>query len=258
MDRRNFIAASGIASLAPLSTLTTAESAVQSTRQFIELRKYQMHIGPAQDRIHSFMSEVAIPAFNKIDVAPVGAFTVMYGQNKPSLYVILPHESPDSFLSSRSRLMQQDAYREAIDTSMSETNFVRYDSQLLHAFEGMPQVEAPSAAEADDPRIFELRTYESHNERKAERKIEMFDKGEIEIFRKTNLTPVFFGKTIVGDRLPNLTYMITHENMEARNKNWDAFINHPDWKEMSQDPYYANTVSNISDIVLQPTDYSQI
>ena len=79
---------------------------------------------------------------------------------------------------------------------MEETNYIRYDSELLHAFEGMPQVEAPESAEAGDPRIFELRTYESHNQIKADRKIEMFNKGEIRIFRETNLTPVFFGKTL--------------------------------------------------------------
>jgi hypothetical protein len=234
--------------------MASARSTAQTARQIIELRTYEMHVGPAQERLHSFMEEVAMPALNEIGIGPVGVMTVMYGQNNPTLYVVLPHDSLEQFISSRERLLAQEAYYEAIDTSMSETNYIRYDSELLHAFEGMPRVEAPEA----DPRIFELRTYESHNVHKAERKIEMFNKGEIEIFRATNLTPVFFGKTLIGDRLPNLTYMITHENMEARNQNWEAFINHPDWEEMSADPYYADTVSNISNIVLEPTEYSQI
>ncbi len=258
MNRRDFIAASGAAGLAPLSALTSEASQAQTARQFIELRTYQMHIGPGQERLHAFMREAAIPAFNEIGVSPVGAFTVTYGHNTPTLYVLLPHPSLEDFLSSRERLLAQEAYSEAVSTSMGATNYIRYDSELLHAFEGMPQVETPDSAQAGDPRIFELRTYESHNELKAERKIEMFNKGEIQIFRETNLTPVFFGKTIIGDRLPNLTYMITHEDMAARDENWQAFLEHPDWEEMSQDPYYADTVSNITDIVLSPTDYSQI
>ena len=258
MNRRDFIAASGAAGIAPLSALTSEASGAQAARQFIELRTYQMHIGPGQERLHAFMREVAIPAYNEIGVSPVGAFTVMYGQNTPTLYVVIPHPSLEDFVSSRERLLAQQAYREAVATSMDQTNYIRYDSELLHAFEGMPQVAAPDAAEAGNPRIFELRTYESHNARRAERKIEMFNKGEIDIFRETNLTPVFFGETLIGNRLPNLTYMITHEDMAARDENWQAFLEHPDWEEMSQDPYYADTVSNITDIVLSPTGYSQI
>jgi hypothetical protein len=46
--------------------------------------------------------------------------------------------------------------------------------------------------------------------------------------------------------------------MAARDAHWQAFIDHPDWKAMSGDPYYADTVSNISNVVLRPTGYSQI
>ena len=42
------------------------------------------------------------------------------------------------------------------------------------------------------PRLFNLRIYESHNERAAATKIHMFENGEIEIFKKVGLTPVFF------------------------------------------------------------------
>ena len=41
--------------------------------------------------------------------------------------------------------------------------------------------------------MFELRTYESHNERAHRAKVKMFaEMGEIEIFRASGLTPVFF------------------------------------------------------------------
>jgi hypothetical protein len=52
--------------------------------------------------------------------------------------------------------------------------------------------------------------------------------------------------------------MVTHGDMAARDEHWQAFIDHPDWKAMSGDPYYADTVSNISNVVLRPTGYSQI
>jgi hypothetical protein len=46
--------------------------------------------------------------------------------------------------------------------------------------------------------------------------------------------------------------------MEERDKNWAAFGADPDWKKLSADPQYANTVNNIIKIFLVPTSYSQI
>ena len=57
-------------------------------------------------------------------------------------------------------------------------------------------------------RILELRIYESHSTKAGQKKIEMFNEGgEIAIFRKTGLRPVFFGETLIGPLMPNLTYM---------------------------------------------------
>ena len=253
MKRRHFLTTTGIAALAPLPAAVRAGRPDQ--QQVLELRRYTMPIGTNKDRLHAFMRDVAVPAFNRIGVRPVGAFTVVYGQTDPTLYVLLPYSSLTDFAESRLRLFQEEAYASAVDTAMDEGHYVRFDSKLMRAFAGMPTVEAPDTSQ---PRIFELRTYESHNAERARRKIEMFNKGEIDIFRKTNLTPVFFGETLAGDRMPNLTYLITHEDMAARDAHWEDFINHPDWKAMSSDSYYADTVSNISNVVLRPTAYSQV
>ncbi len=73
----------------------------------------------------------------------------------------------------------------------------------------------------------------------------MFNEEEFPIFYKTKLNPVFFGEAIAGANLPCLTYMITFKNMEERDKNWAAFGADADWKKVSADVKYANTVSNI-------------
>ena len=87
----------------------------------------------------------------------------------------------------------------------------------------------------------------------------MFNEGgEIALFRKTGLTPVFFGETVVGRNLPNLTYMLAFDDMADRDKRWKVFVADPGWKTLSADPAYKDTVSNITDIILRPTAYSQI
>ena len=46
--------------------------------------------------------------------------------------------------------------------------------------------------------------------------------------------PVFFGETIVGQRMPNLTYMVGYEDLAAREKIWSTFVSHPEWKKMTR------------------------
>ena len=58
--------------------------------------------------------------------------------------------------------------------------------------------------------------------------------------------------------MPNLTYMLTYADMAEREKNWATFLADPEWKKMNSIPEYATAVSNISNIFLRPTAYSQI
>ncbi len=124
----------------------------------------------------------------------------------------------------------------------------------------MPTVEVPPASEGNKPRLFELRTYESHSLRARRMKLQMFGElGELAIFRRTGLRPVFFGDNVVGDRLPSFTYMLTFDDMAAREKNWGAFIADSEWQTLRAKPGYTDPeiVSNITSIILRPTGYSQ-
>ncbi|HEU4722746.1 MAG TPA: NIPSNAP family protein, partial [Gemmatimonadaceae bacterium] len=64
--------------------------------------------------------------------------------------------------------------------------------------------------------------------------------------------------TVIGAKMPNLTYMLTFADMAARDAAWAAFSRDPDWRTLSADPQYRDNVSAISDIILRPTAYSQI
>jgi NIPSNAP len=145
-----------------------------------------------------------------------------------------------------------------LDAPMSDPAFVRVESTLLRAFEAMPALEPSAAAGTPTSRIFELRTYESHSDRAAINKRAMFNAGEVPIFRRAGLTPVFFAETLIGARMPSLTYMLTFPDMAARDRAWSAFGNDPAWKALSADPQYRDNVSAISDIILRPTAQSQI
>jgi hypothetical protein len=88
----------------------------------------------------------------------------------------------------------------------------------------------------------------------------MFNDAEIGIFKRTGLTPVFFGDTLIGTRMPNLTYMLTFKDTAELTERWAAFRDDPEWKELSHRPGNsdAEIVSNISNLYLSPLSCSQI
>jgi len=260
VDRREFLAATAVAAVLPSPKLDTL--AQSGTRQYIELRRYHLLPGTKQREFTRFIGEVAIPAMNRAGVGRVGAFTVVYGENAPSLLLVLAHPTLDSVVSLRDRLASDAVYARAgaaiLDAPLSDPAFVRVESTLLRAFEAMPTLEPSASAGAATPRIVELRTYESHSNRAALNKLKMFNAGEVPIFRRASLTPVFFGETIIGTNMPSLVYMLTFPDMSARDAAWAKFGQDPAWKTLSGDPQYRDNVSAISDIILQPTAYSQI
>jgi len=259
MNRREFLA-TGITGLAATDITDASEgTSGVSSQQFFEWRQYHLRTGTARNLVGDFLKNVGIAAMNRIGIKPVGVFNPVYGPSRPTLHVLLVHDSLDSVLQSSSRLLADPEVREKgapfLDATLSDPAYVRYESSLMMAFTHMPKIEPPALKE----RIFELRIYESHSAKAGKKKIEMFNEGgEITIFRKTGLNPVLFGETIIGQNQPNLTYMLAFKDMVDRDQRWQVFRDHPDWKKLSADPAYKDTVSNITDIILRPTEYSQI
>ena len=89
----------------------------------------------------------------------------------------------------------------------------------------------------------------------------MFEKlGEIEVFKQTGLVPVFFGADDRRAEDAGLVYMLVHDSLAARDKNWSAFAGSPEWAKVRQTPGYsdADIVSNITTWLLRPSAASQI
>ena len=271
MNRRAFLNVSltaGGGALYASAAGADGQSAGQSgggTREHYELRRYWLRAGPMVGRMHEYLEHVSLPALNRAGVRPVGAFTPQFGPESPSIFLLLTYPSLADFGALESRLAADAAYqRDAAphrDLPSSDPAYLRIDSQLMAAFEGIPHIEVPAGAADRKPRIFELRTYESHSRKASKKKLEMFGKGgELAIFRRTGLTPVFFGDNLIGNRLPSFTYLLVYDDMAAREAGWAKFIGDPEWEKLRTTPGYedVNIVSNINAIVLRPTRYSQI
>jgi len=135
--------------------------------------------------------------------------------------------------------------------------YTRIESSLMVPIQGMARLERPDTAK---PRLLNLRIYESHNERAARKKIEMFHKGELAIFRRVGLPPVFFGETILGAAMPNLTYLLVFPDEAGREAAWSRFKNDAEWQKLRAIPEYADKeiVSRITNKILIPTSYSEV
>jgi hypothetical protein len=134
------------------------------------------------------------------------------------------------------------------------------ESSLLRAFNGMPSLAVPANDGKRPAHIFEMRTYESVNEKASQRKTRMFEDGEMGIFRRLGMTPVFFANTIMGRNLPSLTYMLMFDDLASREKLWGSFGADPEWRKLRVQPGLsdAEIVSNITNTILRPLPFSPI
>ncbi|MEA3364969.1 MAG: NIPSNAP family protein, partial [Candidatus Hydrogenedentes bacterium] len=236
IGRRSFLtitAGAGAASMTGIERASAGQD--RPDREYYELRAYELETGAQKAGLLAFWGEAAIPAYNRIAVNPLGVFVVPEALSP--VYVLLPHASLESVATATDKLLKDDEFLTKgaafLDAPADNPAYKRIGSRLLEAFTGMPKLERP----AESPtRVFQLRTYESPSMKTGKKKIEMFNTAEIAIFRKVGLNPVFFGESLIGTKLPNLTYMLGFENADAQKTAWDAFRADPDWLELSAKP----------------------
>lgn len=271
MQRRQFLAASLASSAAALTPRAFASSAGDGQQtasshggDFYQIRRYQLTTGPQGKLTQSFFNDALIPAVGRMGMGPVGAFQLEYGSQTPQVYLLIPGPSIDALAELDLRLADDAEFMRAAapfwNAPANAPAFDRIEVTLLKAFQGWPKLIPPPFSATKQKRIFQLRTYESPSHQDHVRKVEMFNSGEFDIFKKSGCNPVFFGDTLIGTRMPCLTYMLSFENMNALETGWDKFRNDPDWKKLSGSPRYAfePIVSNISNLVLTPLAASQL
>jgi hypothetical protein len=284
MQRREFLTAScvaGMSSLAGGSAMAQeqqvprrqpneSEAAYRARlarsmprRSYYELRRYEIERPEQKAGFDKFLSEAAIPALNRMGIKPVGVF---YPEKDLSpIYVLIWHTSCESFATLNQKLAEDAEFlqvgAEFVDAPADKPAYKNLETQFMIAFEGMQQLETPVT---DPGRVFQLRTYESPSERTGLKKIEMFNTAEIAIFRKVGLHPVFFGQTLAGTKMPNLTYMLGFKDAQEQQANWKKFGSDPEWKQISQMPEYMDKAilrpkpASITNLILKPAAYSQI
>ena len=264
MKRSTFVAGSlmtGLVATILPGLSTAAPSKDKSPGQYFELREYLLKDAAQQGITENYLQHAAIPALNRAGVQHVGVFTEMKPEGQTKLFILLTYTSLEQFAGLNSKLERDREYLQAaaayLNAPVTAPAYERISSSLMKAFTHMPRLSVPAA----NTRIFELRQYQSASESAGKKKIEMFnDQGEIDIFSRLGFKPVFFGETLIGELRPNLTYMITFDDLAAHDAHWKSFGADSEWKKISSVPEYADAllVSKITSTLLVPATYSQI
>lgn len=258
MNRRELIS-SAAAAAALGSSLSAAPAAGQAG--FLEVKTYRLHnsFESQSSRLAEHLQKSYAPAVAKAGAKLVGAFGTVIGPESPSVITVTHYASLAALQSSLAKLAADQKDLAGLGSSSKGFPYTRLESSLLRCFDGMPE---PLLADASDKssRVMELRIYESHTLATLARKVKMFNDGEIGIFQRLGMRPVFFGETIIGPKQPNLMYMLSFENLAARDKLWGQFVSDPEWKKISAPAELkdAEIVSNITNAILKPLPFSLI
>lgn len=261
MDRRNFVQSAGVAGVTLSGMALPAQTGrAGAARSLVEVRKILFRNNRENRRAAyvKFLEASFAPALKRAGVETLGFFNNDVGPDKPHVLCLFGYRSGDALVH------VEDAPRADKDfqTALRQLHgkgpiFERIESSLFRAFSATPKIEIPKGS---GPLYFELRTYESDDPVSLSKKIEMFESGEISIFRQYGLMPVFFGEALVGRRMPNLTYMVAFENAAARLEAWRKFASSPEWDKMKQTPGWsdAEVVSNITNATYTALPFSEI
>ncbi len=264
MKRRTFLSSTiAGASLASLPVINSTADDTKGNRQVFDLKTIRLKLDKHK-LFDEYAEKALIPSLNRLGAKAVGVYVETQPpqtQPKPlTYYVLVPYDNVEQWATISAKLSADAEYQKAaasyLAAQAADPIYDRIESSLLRAFETMPKVEKPSGK----PQVYNLRIYESHNEAAGQKKIEMFNQGEIAIFRRVGLTPVFFGETIAGLRMPNLTYLLAFNDDKARTDAWNKFRGDPEWLKLKAIPEYEDKkiVSRITNTLLTPAAYSQI
>ncbi len=262
MQRREFLATAGAVGLttAALGSLRAAD--VPAKKDYLELRIYTAKDADKKAQLIEAIDKALVPALNRLEIKPVGVFSAHENEKnfQENVFVLFPHKNLDSVATLSAKLLADKTFTKdgaaVFGTTSKDPLYTTYESELYYGFDKCPTIETPVS---NKERIFQLRVYRSFNIDKNAKKVHMFDEGgELPLFRKVGMNPVFFGDALFGTKMPNLTYMLGFENEDVRKKAWDAFIKSPEWQEIKTNPMYADTATEIVNIFLKPSDGSQV
>lgn len=257
MKRRHFMKLTGALATLPVfkGLASVSEKVTPSVKQIYEWRIYTLE-GDGNG-LDDFFSQTLIPAYNRKKVK-VGAFAPYKKEDKERRLLLFIYPNITVYHQIKQNIWKDETFRKAaqpyFDKTAPNPAYFNFESFLCEAFNKVPTLLMPDKKRT----LFELRTYHSPNEEANQRKVEMFNKDEIDVFDKVDINSVCYGEVLAGPIMPAVMYLTWYKDEATRNAAWDKFRTHPDWQRIKVLPEYAHTATRNTSLFLSPLPYSQI
>ena len=225
LNRRRF--AGALAAFASASAIRAADTPDRRTRFYI-FQAFDLKQGTQSARLTDWFRDTLIPKLEKISPGPKIVLDAVIGSHTPQLVFIAGFPSFAQIGEAHSKLAADSEVAAAFEKLETgpEPAYESQNNTLIEAADFSPEV---VAEKRDKPRYFELRVYHSPTERQLQALDERFSGPEIKIFHRSGIHPILYGHTMIGANMPNLTYLIPFDSLDAREKAWDRFAADPDW-----------------------------
>lgn len=231
------------------SNTTTAKTGVY------ELRTYYASEGKLEDLLTRFRNHT-ITLFEKHGIENIGYWVPLENDQNVLIYL----------LGYQNRLNREDSwksFREDPDwitaKQASEVNGVLVDS-VKSIFLKPTAFSPPLLITDDGPRIFELRTYYTHED-KLDNLHTRFRDHTMKIFENHGITNiVYFDFDDDQQGVENtLLYFITHSSREAAKENWQGFLADTRWISAYETSIEdGNLVDSLTSVYLNTADFSPL
>ena len=232
MNRRSF---AGIIAATPLANAAFGQGAAAKKSGCFVLQHYYLQLGSQATRLADYLSKTYLPALAKAHSGPALVLDAQLSPHLPLVTVVSGYQSVEQVWSVRAGLNADKTFEAATDAWQAGTEppFDNMTTVLLEAAEFSPEL-APLDPQSKEPRIFEMRVYQTRTLKGLRGLKERFAEAEVKILAKAGSQPILFGATAIGPDNPNLTWMIAFEDMAAREKFNAAFAADPDWIKLRQ------------------------
>jgi hypothetical protein len=245
--------------------LVPAEGNSAKNTAYFELKVFHFSNSQQESGIDSFVQNDLIPYLHKSGIKNIGVFKAIANDTAvdKKMFIFIPFNSLKQWekylINSKTNDPAININSEYANATNDKPYFSRMETIFLQAFKFMPELAASKLSSPKNDRVYELRSYESGTNKLYRNKVQMINEGgEIDLFNRLGFNAVFYAEVIHGTKMPNLMYMTSFENKNARDEHWAAFSKDPAWKTLSAKKEYQKNVSKIEITFLRPTEYSEL
>jgi len=247
VTHRSFGLACLLLSIALLSTADAQD-------RVYELRTYTTHEGKLEN-LHARFRDHTMELFEKQGMQNHAYWVPTEGERADNTLVyIISHESMDAAQESWQAFREDSQWKQVATESEKDGKILakRPDSIYMKPTDFSPQ----DFESAEQPRLFELRTYTTA-EGRLPALLQRFRDGELELFEKQGMTNVAYFTPV---EMPNtLIYVVAHEDVAAMKKAWNGFRTDKAWQQLWEESTKdGKIVIKVDRQLLRPVDYSPL